>query len=1311
MSSSASNSANTNNIGRNWLEGAREAISNSVANHLPVRPSTPLQRRPEAPRSAPSSPKSGAAPAFHRTNSNKELRPHAQTSTEQTRATMSMEPTTCTNTSSDNAEQTMNAHLRAQLASVEADYNQKLQASNQRNIKLERLVKACQQECQTLQAASQRAEAATRETKEELQKASEHAALERHLVADLVADLKQRLQSGDFFTNTTVSSEIQGKDVPVANLDRVKEQLLQELEAWEQQQQPAPVGNDDAENNNNRLIVEHKLRSELAKVKKLAEQQEQYRRDEANDLRLLNDAQDEEIEKLKQELAHTKQREQDLQRERDEFEAAAAKTQSRLDEVEEKVLELEEAKDQFNVNVEEAQQKQDTSHMLQVKLESVVQERDVLVQLCSDNEQHIARLESRVASMEAELAAVKNSDAGIERSLDKQVDLMGRVEQLQTSCESALLEKKQLQETHQAQVNSLEEQIKKLQQDLKDAAPIEYETFPKKGETKSDIISSPREPTKEELHKYLKGSQEMEERLSAELNARISEKQDELDDLQDKLEDRDATIADLVRSLELLEEQLALCRTEIDTLRNKLSVRVDTGTVDTFTQSRSTGASNDPKASLRPVRSLEKQLSQDNHLLKKEAQAANEEITRLRAQLATYKSKVLLLKSHNENKNDDDEDAKSETPSDAGSTTSSSFQMQLQERDNAIANLVEQSLAQDKLISDLNKALADLTVNAGARRSTSFDTTTGPTWEEVKELRKETEMFAGQVIEQDEEIEALTQQVDHLEATLKEINNNRSSPDKKIAELQAQVDEMDEANTVLRDEIRLLRRTQSAVEGSALETERLKIELHDSKKDAADFEHQLDVLSRQKAELNVELEALRSRVLSADEKLQENVRALEDALKERDDIIEELKQTAVAASAAATSTVDEMEVEALKSEITSLQNTLEHQTHELDKAKESIYEMEGMLADRQSHKAARLDEDKEDLINEVELLTTQLDEALLELKSLEEHRTIVNDFKSKLEESDVAHDESEKNIVDTYERRLKQLTLDKDVTIDSLRKELTTKKADYAQELKSLKSDLDQCQNELKNAREQMDAEIQSRDGKIIALQHTLNAQEDLVDSMKREMDHLQKNMDSISTSRRGEFEEMRQELTDITSIVAQQNNQIKSLQGTLQDKKVEYEIEMDKLKAEILSLENERDQNGPQHRDAFDLQMEIRLREVKERLEQLQFRNQALIGENTKLREKLAEAEVMQPGRSSDREKIAKLQQELGVQTAKVTTLEAQLSDMKIEQSIEVSVSPKSVSPKSVMDVKPPLPAQAATPKRLGFLGRIREKTATSEN
>jgi chromosome segregation ATPase len=239
-------------------------------------------------------------------------------------------------------------------------------------------------------------------------------------------------------------------------------------------------------------------------------------------------------------------------------------------------------------------------------------------------------------------------------------------------------------------------------------------------------------------------------------------------ELESKLEDRDATIAALVKSSVAIEQQLANARIETEALRSKM--RSEAGDPETggavgldviVAESASMGRVAELENQVEALQANEKTWTQGLDRAQKELQETRHEVAQLRSRLEATRSENLLLKSQV-----DQSAAAVDTHSDGGasmansSVISSTLHAQIHERDIAIATMVQQSIEQDRLVSDLRARITELEQQQGGA---SFQTDVPATrshehmsWDEIQELRRETEMFASQVIEQDEEIEALT---------------------------------------------------------------------------------------------------------------------------------------------------------------------------------------------------------------------------------------------------------------------------------------------------------------------------------------------------------------------------------------------------------------------------------------------------------------------------------------------------------------------------------------------------------------------------
>jgi chromosome segregation ATPase len=384
-----------------------------------------------------------------------------------------------------------------------------------------------------------------------------------------------------------------------------------------------------------------------------------------------------------------------------------------------------------------------------------------------------------------------------------------------------------------------------------------------------------------------------------------------------------------------------------------------------------------------------------------------------------------------------------------------------------------------------------------------------------------------------------------------------------------------------------------------------------------------------------------------------------------------------------------------------------------------------MLAEKRADRAAFHEEEKEELLAEMEALSSKLEEARHRISQLQEDESMIEEFKLKLECADDSREAREKNIIETFERKISLLTLDKDVTNDKLRKELISEREANAEEIAELNEQLKVHQQEVMQLREELDEQTEQRETRIFELEHTLEAQEQLVQNMKSEMDHLQGSMEGNAARRKEEIEEMQKELLDMTAAAAKHEREIESLKGELDTSKVNHEAELAKLKKKLSETEGAKEKN----RNAQDLQMELRVKEVKDRLEKLKFRNSSLKVENINLRERLERAENLMK-ENDQPEKIKSLQSELDSQSRKIKKLETELERAR-EPPAESRTSGRSRS-LSTTRIRPPsrkppvsttplkrsdmsvissnTTAVSTSPERKGFFSRFRSRSLSRD-
>jgi len=1018
------------------------------------------------------------------------------------------------------------------------------------------------------------------------------------------------------------------------------------------------------------------LTEKNTKIKASMESQEQYRRDEADDLRVLNDAQEEEIDALRKQLdealAEIEMREQELEEAREQ-EASPKNTSASSNEQE----------------GEQISESYATVLRLQRTLEETKKEHGVTVSALKQ------QLDKATVTEEKKVEV----DTGFEIRLEIQ-KLTETVNTLETQIVTLTSEKESIESEYKSQLSAKEAELEALRQQSSAA-----------GESTADHVRQPSSSVKtdqsggsleEDLRKEIQTTRQSGERVVEELNFAVEEKETELVQLRGKLEDRDTTISALVKSSVTLEQQISSSKYEIETLRFQIAdISGDEGVnvvLDGPLDSELKSEVQVLRQSLAAAKAAEERFTQDLFRVKRQLYHAKKENVRVKTQLKEGKkmgSPSQLI-------------APVGSPSRSFASDESDFettQRELQERDDAISNLVNQSMVKEKELKESRTKLSAMSKELNALRS---DPKGGVlSTEEVRELRQEAEMFAGQVIEQDEEIEALKNALQARDARVvvlqKEVNELKSKPapakvdTSKLMDLEAEIDELKEANEVQRDELRLLRRTARKYETVAERISEAEREEVLAKKDMEEFKTMSDDLARDKTALLKELEEAKSSKTDDSNNNSEELEALRESTSQKIAELEaELKAREVIiaerAALVVTNNVDEMEVEALKEEKNNLERNLSSQSAAVDSARKTIRELEQMLAQKTAEEAGAHEEEKEELLGEIESLSTEVEKLKDQLAHMEEERHLIADFKEKLEQADEAREYSEKTIVDTYERKFKLLNLDKDVTIDKLRKELVEDKEVNAEEQELMYNKIQEYEMTIKELKEEMLAQLEQRETKIYALEHTLHAQEQLVGNMRSEMDHLQGSMETTAVGRREEIEDMQQELVAHTKRAASQEREITSLRMQTEEMNLEHQAEVAKLNENIASMENTVD--SADHRSAMDIQMDVRVREVKDRLEKLKWRNQSIQDENKTLRGLLerAQQEIMKErngGRSAD------LEQELKAQKLLVNELQTEL---------KIAAAPPAKPPITPTATAPsPSRSESKKQKKLGFLGRRR--------
>jgi len=699
-------------------------------------------------------------------------------------------------------------------------------------------------------------------------------------------------------------------------------------------------------------------------------------------------------------------------------------------------------------------------------------------------------------------------------------------------------------------------------------------------------------PVDESVHEGLRAAQEKMQKLQTSLSTSQMEKIGMQKKLKEKLDDRDTTISALVKSSVSQEQKVSGMKAEISNLKSQLEQLTLSSESEAVQMARNADYTEE-------IENLRNQVG--NHMQMETSLI--QQVESLEEKLEDVQKEHLSLKNH-------------VTTGPTGITNMQDHHEKLQERDSAIATLVKQSMSLEEHMSKLKAENSTLKMENEAL-ATGVKKHSGPSWAEVRRLQQESEIFAGQIIEQDEEMGVLRATADERATLILELEKDLISSKRKTVshdrdmgrfeDMQAELDEIQEANDTHRYEIRDLRKQLRESKTHTNEVLDLRAELEQAQYAMEETKRNLAFSTEEEIKLHNEIEVALESKEDIEFKLSEQIDSmrrqrndaistLEEKIKGRDDTIEELRSNERTLEL-------ETEIEQLSKKLFGKADMLEESQALNDQLQKKLNENEG--AQRQ-----------EELENEKEELEREVDELQTILLSAELDRANIEAIKGKLKSANEDKQMIEDRIVENYERKLSLLKLDKDVNIDNLRKELFEAKTENLENNGSLRKELVNLEQENTDVRYELEAKLHLKNTKIHGLEQTLEAQEQLVDNMRAEMDQLQSTMERTSLSRRAEIEEMQQEMIDTSSRAQKQEREITSLKMALEECRLERQTEVSKLKGRLDSMAR------PNHFPDSMVTSNARLDDVKERLENLKWRNTSLQEDNVKLRNRLGRVE-----------------------------------------------------------------------------------------
>jgi chromosome segregation ATPase len=551
----------------------------------------------------------------------------------------------------------------------------------------------------------------------------------------------------------------------------------------------------------------------------------------------------------------------------------------------------------------------------------------------------------------------------------------------------------------------------------------------------------------------------------------------------------------------------------------------------------------------------------------------------------------------------------------------------LKERDAAIANLLCSLQANEGVISNLRMDVDN------------FKSKMNECAEESRRLQHENEIFASQIIDQDEEFETLNNRLREKTAEIASLKRdiaNNSADVRNVKNFERQLDELREekrynVSRINKLEVELRDVDMRKAEDNGYELERVKLELRNAIDDRAATEERL----------NKQIESLR--------KLRNHaVEDFETKLHQRDSQIASLEKELLDLREKASSAEDDFD--------------------------DIFLDADGK-GQQESNK--QLLEERDMLLAKIETLGEEI-ETLRATKDIDQ----VSELQSKLEQSERVREELE------HDRSL--FNSSKEREMDRLHRQLSeAREAQTAREMEQL-SLLKKLESENDALRDEFCLQMKEKQAKIVALEQTLSAQEQVVGNMSNEMDQLQNGMEKVSIQRRAEIEEMTQELMDYTSKATRLERQVTALSMKLDEKKLKHKTEVAKLKDRIATLESEsplerivrKDHTSNKHDDN-----RRREHELSEKNDHLKWLNNSLSDENKRLKERMeslkaksakkdgeSPSPLKQSAKNNDKWRNVALQEQVAVLSQRVIELEenAAASSVAAAQSRRPPQSPR---------------------------------------
>jgi len=396
---------------------------------------------------------------------------------------------------------------------------------------------------------------------------------------------------------------------------------------------------------------------------------------------------------------------------------------------------------------------------------------------------------------------------------------------------------------------------------------------------------------------------------------------------------------------------------------------------------------------------------------------------------------------------------------------------------------------------------------------------------------------------------------------------------------------------------------------------------------------------------------------------------LADAHNDRDELMKQVEK--VTAKERATKLDLEGKVEANRTE---KEEMLCQKNVEVEKLRDEVKQSTWSLA-RESQQLEQALTVVESLKASNENLTKEIGEIKEKVKLLKPEADLVPELKAKLLEASTTWSSFEDKALVNFERKISLIKMEKDIEIDTLRQDLMNEKEGRSALESNSNFKISELETSNKNLEAELESKVQRKNAKILALEQKLSAQNQVVGHMRQEMDQLQSSMEKATMIRRAEIEEIEQEVMDGSARSTQQDREIAKLKMVLEDRKLRYKDELNRLKCEIESLK----EDSPLVRGMQTEIQDRRIEDLHDTIQKLKWRNNSLTEDCTRYKEKLQKFDRETRAFSKhDKWRNSALKEEVRVLNGKIK----EMDDSIVPESVSTARVPaSSISPKNISE------------------------------